>query len=312
MSSSSNSGWLLLDKPVNLSSSQVLGPLRRIYRKVGHAGTLDPFASGLLIVAINNATALIDDVMGQDKQYVFTVHWGERRDTDDITGKVIEVAKQLPTPEDIEGVLPEFLGQVAQVPPQYSAISVRGERAYSLARKDLNFSLLPRLVTIKELQVVKHCLHIDQKVVDSSTFTSRVGKGCYVRAIARDLAARLGTCGYVSTLRRQAIGDCSVDQAITYNNLLDMVKSSIQSGEEAAISMERVLLPIHSLLRDIAVREIGDSGATELCHGRKASLTYDVADDSRVLVTREGVEVAVCTYVHGVLTPKRVFNTQNL
>src|SRR4051812_45292061 len=190
-------GWVVVDKPQGITSTQAVAIVRRVFdaQKAGHAGTLDPMATGVLAVALGEATKTVPFAMEAEKNYRFTARWGEARDSDDAEGRITANSHIRPTREQIEAVLPRFLGRITQVPPAYSAIKVQGERAYDLAREGETIQLEPRTVTIHEARV------IGIPDPDHAGFEMRCGKGAYVRAWVRDLALALGTVGHVSQLR---------------------------------------------------------------------------------------------------------------
>lgn len=204
-----SNGFILIDKAIGVSSAKALYPIKKTLPKgckIGHAGTLDPFASGLLIAGIGKATKAIEYIMGMDKVYEFTVKWGESTDTDDLTGKIINQSNKIPSQKEIEGILPEFHGAIAQVPPIYSAISIGGKRSYDMARNGENVVLKPRNINVKSIKITDH------NIINTS-FIIECSKGCYVRSIARDIAMKLETYSYVTQLRRTKIGSFSVDDA---------------------------------------------------------------------------------------------------
>jgi tRNA pseudouridine55 synthase len=204
-------GWLVLDKPLGLTSTQALGRARRLLggKKVGHGGTLDPLATGVLPLAFGEATKLIPYVMDGEKEYEFTVRWGEARSTDDAEGDVIGQSDARPTEAQIREIVPTFTGVLLQKPPAFSAIKVQGERAYDLARAGEAVDLAPREVVVKSYELVEI---IDK---DNASFRVLCGKGTYVRALARDMAVRLGTLGYVSSLRRTKVGPFGIENAVS-------------------------------------------------------------------------------------------------
>ena len=202
-------GFILLDKMVGISSAKALYPIKKLVpkgQKVGHAGTLDPFASGLLIVAVGRATKSLQYIVALSKTYEFTVKWGEATDTDDLTGKIINQSIMIPSLNDIEKALEKFNGPIQQTPPKYSAISLNGMRAYDLARKGVDFELQSREVIIYNLDITHHnALY--------TSFIMQCSKGCYVRSIARDIAENLGSYAHVTVLKRTAIGDFNIENA---------------------------------------------------------------------------------------------------
>lgn len=202
-------GFILLDKEIGISSAKALYPIKKMFprgTKVGHAGTLDPFASGLLVVAVGKATKALEYVVAMSKTYEFTVKWGASTDTDDLTGKILNTSDRIPTINEIENILPQFVGEISQTPPQYSAISINGERAYDLARNGVDVALAARPITVHNLIITEH-------KADETSFLMDCGKGCYVRSVARDMALALGTYGHVTQLRRTRIGNFDVKNA---------------------------------------------------------------------------------------------------
>jgi tRNA pseudouridine55 synthase len=203
-------GFLLLDKKEGISSAKALYPIKKLLAKgvkVGHAGTLDPFASGLLVVGVGReATRQLSKIVGMEKVYEFTVQWGVATSTDDLTGEITATSSIIPTIYDIEKTIPNFIGLIEQVPPFFSAINLQGKRAYDLARNNIDFKLESRQVRIDNLELVDHSNN-------SSSFIMQTGKGCYVRSVARDFAIFLGSFGHVIQLRRLRIGQFSVDKA---------------------------------------------------------------------------------------------------
>jgi tRNA pseudouridine55 synthase len=196
------SGWLILDKPEGMTSTKAVGRVRWLYNaaKAGHAGTLDPLATGILPIALGEATKTVPFVVDGSKTYRFTVRFGAETDTDDTQGKVLETSDRRPTLSEIEAALPRFTGEISQIPPRYSAIKVEGARAYDLARDDEDFVLEPRIVNVDRLDVV------DQPDADHCVLEADFGKGTYVRALARDLGRALQCLGHVSALRRTKVG----------------------------------------------------------------------------------------------------------
>ncbi len=231
-------GWLIVDKPMGLTSAAVVGKVRRLTgaAKVGHGGTLDPLATGVLPLALGEATKTVPYVMDGRKEYQFTVRWGEARTTDDGDGEVRETCEVRPTETQIDSVLPSFVGDIQQVPPAFSAVKVDGQRAYALARADKPVALTARQVKIERLELL--AIHD----TDHAEFRVTAGKGAYMRSLARDLALALGTVGHVSALRRTAVGPFSEKDAISLDKLLVL-------GHSAAL-FER-LLPIETALDGI-------------------------------------------------------------
>jgi tRNA pseudouridine55 synthase len=231
-------GWLVLDKPLGLTSTQALGRARRLLngKKAGHGGTLDPLATGILPLAFGEATKLIPYVMDGDKEYEFAVTWGEARATDDGEGAVTATSDVRPGEAAIRAALPQFVGAISQTPPIYSAIKVDGERAYDLARAGEVVELKSRIVQIHSLELIE--------IADKNTARFRVGsgKGMYVRSLARDLAQKLGTCGYVSALRRTKVGSFTLENSCSMERL---------QGLAGQNEVSTALLPLKSALNGI-------------------------------------------------------------
>jgi len=208
-------GWVVIDKPVGVTSTHVVSIVKHLFdaQKAGHAGTLDPMASGVLAVALGEATKTVPFAMEAQKTYVFTARWGEGRDSDDAEGQVVETSEVRPSRQEIERALPGFTGEIDQVPPSFSAIKVAGERAYDLAREGEVPRLEARKIVVDDVRLV------EQPDRDHAAFEMRCGKGAYVRAWVRDLARALGTVGHVSALRRTRIGPFSLLEAIPLEKL---------------------------------------------------------------------------------------------
>jgi len=301
-------GWVILDKPEGITSTQAVAIVRRVFdaQKAGHAGTLDPMATGVLAVALGEATKTVPYAMDSEKTYRFTARWGEARDSDDAEGRITGTSHIRPTGEQIEAMLPRFLGQVVQVPPVYSAIKVQGERAYDLARDGETVALEPRVVAIHEARVTA----IPDP--DHAEFEMRCGKGAYVRAWVRDLALSLGTVGHVSQLRRTAIGGFTEKDAVP----LETLKGSMHSP--AAFEHLR---PISTALDGIPALAVTGPDAVRLRSGNPilmranlfARLTEEADNDDLqgltvYLSTGDGEPVALAALQAGELRPFRVFN----
>jgi tRNA pseudouridine55 synthase len=248
-------GWLILDKPQGLTSTQALGKTRRLLggKKAGHGGTLDPLATGILPLAFGEATKLIPYVMDGDKEYEFTIRWGEARDTEDAEGKITATSAKRPTETEIGNALPAFTGTITQTPPAYSAIKLDGERAYDIARAGGTPVMMPRQVTITTLD------YISAPDADHGSFRVRCGKGMYVRSLARDLAVKLGTYGHVAALRRIRVGPFGLETATT----LATLENSSREGTAAAH-----LLPIRAALGDIPLMTLSPAEAQNFQMGR--------------------------------------------
>ena len=264
-------GWIILDKPVGLGSTQAVAAVKRNLRqagfgkvKVGHGGTLDPLASGVLPIALGEATKLCGRMLDASKAYAFTVHFGIETDTLDLEGKPIAESPHRPGLDELSAVLPHFTGPIEQVPPAYSALMVDGERAYDLARAGQVVELKPRSVTVRELRIVEAAAG---GALESVTLEAHVSKGTYVRSLARDIARALGTVGHVTMLRRLRAGPFDLSQAISLDNL-----NAIGQGAP----LENVLLPLEAGLVDIPALDLGPEQARAVRQGRVlAGLAYD-------------------------------------
>lgn len=306
-------GWLNIDKPLGLTSTQVVGRVRRLTQaaKIGHGGTLDPLASGVLPIALGEATKTIPFIMDGEKVYAFTVRWGEARSTDDREGVVTATSDRRPSAAEIAAVLPRFIGEIEQTPPVYSAIKIDGERAYDLARAGADVAMKSRRVTIRALEPIEN--NSEFSGPDYGSFRVTCGKGTYVRSLARDLALALGTVGHVAALRRLRVGPfrtadfdgangpgCGSDpgeRAISLDKLADLVHIA---------PPENSLLPVETALDGIPALAVTGSEAERLRTGQ----TLRLPNPGRgiVAVKAEGGLVALGDLADGCLRPLRVFN----
>ena len=284
-------GWLVFDKPKGMSSAQATGKVRRLFNanKIGHAGTLDPLATGVLPLALGEATKLVSYAMDGLKTYRFTVHWGEARDTDDREGGVVATSEVRPNAEAIESALPEFIGLIEQRPPTFSAIKIDGKRAYALARDGQ-----PVDVPVRQVRIVR--LELLSNNPDSADFEMECGKGAYVRSIARDLGERLGTCGYVGELRRTRVGCFSEADSFSLDKLEQIEDIARRKG---------LLLPIETPLDDIPAVAVMDSEADRLRNGQSVITPRQVSGE--VLITASGQPVGLGIVEDATLKPKRLF-----
>lgn len=253
-------GWINLDKPPEMTSTQAMSKVRRILnaQKAGHAGTLDPLASGILPIALGEATKTIPFVQDSLKTYSFTIAWGEQRDTDDREGKIIASSDIRPSAPAIEQALQKYIGYIQQIPPKFSAIKVDGQRAYDLARDGEDVELQPREVYIETLKMIRHCAQ-----GQDSDFIMTCGKGTYVRSIARDLAQDLGTYGHISALRRDQVGPFALETAISLDKLEELGNSA---------GLNEAVLPLLTALDDIPALAIKEDEATRLRSGQVLAL----------------------------------------
>lgn len=302
------SGWINLNKPEGVTSNDAVMIVKRAlgFPKIGHAGTLDPLASGILPIALGEATKLVQYMMEDDKVYIFTVTWGEQRTTDDREGEVMATSAIRPTPEQINAVLPDFRGTIQQKPPTFSAIKVDGERAYALARAGEAVELAERPVDIYELDLT-------ETTSDTATFRCVCGKGTYVRSLARDIAEELGTKGYVSRLIRENVGPFSLNDAIS----LDIFRENPDKD-----ALERNVLPVQTVLDDIPELAVTDTEASRLKNGQKITFIsrpdverlvkagHDIKnrDGGLMIAVHHNKALAMLTVVGVEAQPVRVFN----
>ncbi len=294
------SGWFLLDKQKGDQSTWATSQVKRLFnaQKAGHGGTLDPFAEGLLPIALGEATKTMSYILDDEKEYEFTVQFGTATDSYDLDGKITEENTIYPDTDSILKILPEFMGEISQVPPKFSAIKVNGQRAYDLARAGEEVILEKRTVYIKDLEFLERP---DER---SASFRMRCSKGTYVRSFAVDLASALGAIGHLSYLRRTSVGVFSQKDAF----LLAKLEETEHKAE--------MLLPIEAGLDGISVISLNDSERAHILQGRRISLLkrgdltmLDDFENGEMLLART-IEraVALVEYESGELSPKRIFN----
>jgi tRNA pseudouridine55 synthase len=305
------SGWVVLDKPDDMTSTHAVAAVRRVFnaQKAGHSGTLDPLASGILPIALGEATKTVPWLMEAEKTYLFTIKWGVSTDTQDREGKSIAESDVRPSEDAIRAALPGFIGEIEQVPPQFSAVKVDGERAYDIARSGEVVELESRQVTVYEAELV------GTEGADLAHFQVRSGKGFYIRALVRDLAAKLGAEGHVWRLRRTAVGPFREAESVTLDDLQLL-------GQKGAAS-ER-LKPVETALDDIPALAINGEDAFKLRQGRPIVLLPHVMealkpkfrdrtiagqDASRAAVALfQGKAIALGDVRAGKFSPTRVFH----
>ncbi len=298
-------GWLILDKPLGITSARAVDKVKRLLKpaKIGHAGTLDPLASGVLPLALGEATKTVSYIMDHRKSYRFRVMWGQERSTGDAEGEVTGTHPKHPERAEIEAVLPDFHGVILQTPPAYSAIKLGGKRAYALARAGEAVEMQAREVRVDDLKLID-C------PPDSAEFTVECGKGTYVRSLAVDMARALGTLGYVSELRRLSVGKFSETHAISLEKLEEVVHKG---------GLANWLQPVESVLDDIPAWELDSTDAQSLAHGGMLALPpHEVDTRCASLLPREKADiwqalhqgrlVAMVTIADSVMKPVRVFN----
>jgi len=300
-------GWLILDKPVGMTSTHAVSVVKRAFqaKRAGHAGTLDPLASGLLPIALGEATKTVPFVMDGRKLYRFTVQWGEERDTDDSEGRATASSNDRPTPGEVRALLPRFTGTIEQVPPQYSAIKVDGERAYDLAREGETVELAARPVDIHRLELV------ETPDADHSVLAAECGKGTYVRAIARDMGRALGCYGHVSALRRTSVGPFEEADAAA---LADLQAAAPAEGGDAGdrnwSALTGLLQPVDAGLRSIPSLSVSRADAARLARGQAVLLRGRDAPIMQgfIAVSTHGDLIALAEFEQGELRPRRIFN----
>nr|WP_317893005.1 tRNA pseudouridine(55) synthase TruB [uncultured Sphingomonas sp.] len=295
-------GWILLDKPLGLGSTQGVSAVKRALRdggygrfKVGHGGTLDPLATGVLPIALGEATKLAGRMLDSDKVYDFTVQFGAQTDTLDREGAVIATSDARPTRAALEAVLAQFTGPIAQVPPAYSALKVDGQRAYDLARAGEAVVLKSRDVTIHALTIAE----AGDGALEEATLTAHVSKGTYIRSLARDIALALGSVGHVTMLRRVKAGPFGLDAAISLDKLAELGKGH---------ALAQALLPLRAGLDDIPAFSLTPDQAGRLRQGQQ--LVGIAADDGQAFATLDAVPVALVEVQHGVARVVRGFNLE--
>jgi tRNA pseudouridine55 synthase len=288
-------GWLVVDKPAGVGSTDVVGRVRWALnaRKAGHAGTLDPDATGVLAVALGEATKTVPFVTDALKCYRFRVLWGAETSTDDASGAVLHRADARPEPAAIEAALPAFRGAIRQVPPQVSAVRVEGERAYDLAREGIEMELAARDLWVERLDLMA-------AERDVAEFEMVCGKGGYVRAVARDLGRALGCLGHVATLRRLWSGPFRAEDGIGWGELERLARTP---------DLRARLLPLETGLAGLAALPVTEAGAHRLRHGNPAEVLRGAEHGETCWASLGGRAVAVGVYRAGLLHPSKVFQT---
>lgn len=286
-------GWLNIDKPVGMTSATVVKIVKRITtaQKAGHAGTLDPFATGILPIALGEATKTVPYIVDDIKEYSFTARWGEKRDTDDLDGDITETSDYRPSETEILSILPLFTGSVIQTPPIYSAIKIKGERAYKLARAGEDVEMPQRQIEIYALTL--------ENIIDSdhASFHVTCSKGTYIRALARDLAVKLGGVAHLSQLRRTKVGPFLEKNAISLDKLEKLWQCPAEFED---------LLPLTTALDDIPAVAISETQALRVRHGNDVAVP-NTADGIVCAMDREQ-PVSISKVENGILFPVRVFN----
>jgi len=296
-------GWLILDKPQGITSTQAVNKVKRALdaQKAGHGGTLDPLATGILPIALGAATKTVPYVMDSTKIYHFTIKFGEARDTDDAEGAVVATSDARPTDEQIRAALPQFIGNIMQIPPAFSAIKVDGERAYDLARAGAPPELPPRPAQVDRFEL------IGRPDADHAEFEVQSGKGVYMRALSRDLARACGTVGHIVVLRRLRVGPFLENMAVSLDKLLD--------PEQNPATLAEFLRPLSTALDDIPALALNAAEFHALSQGQAINLVELMGripeaanpDEGLVRVTAAGRVVALARLSDGWLKPERLF-----
>lgn len=299
-------GWIVLDKPRGVTSTQAVARIKRIFeaRKVGHAGTLDPLATGILPIALGEATKTVSYAVDDEKSYEFTVRWGIATNTDDAEGEATEESDIRPTREAIAAALAEFVGEIEQIPPKFSAIKINGNRAYDLARGGDDVELKPRVVVIDDLRIV------DMPDPDHTTFSAICGKGTYVRSLARDLGRKLGCFGHIADLRRTRVGPFDIENSVSFEELEEALQADKVADEPSTAARDQLLRPVESALEGIEHLIVSSNDASRLVRGQSVLMR---GRDAPVLVgtayaTNRGKLVALVDCDRGTVRPTRVFN----
>lgn len=294
-------GWLVLDKPQGLTSTRAVGACKHAFqaKKAGHAGTLDPLATGILPIAFGEATKTVPFVMDGAKSYRFTIRWGAETETDDSEGAVVRTSEARPSREAIACLLPEFMGTILQVPPQFSAVKVEGARAYDLARDGEAFELAARAVQIDRLQLV------EMPDRDTSVLEADCGKGTYVRALARDLGRRLGCYGHIVALRRTRVGPFGESDAVTMAEIEEAARHA-----DSLAALLGLLKPVESALAELPALQVSPPDAATLARGQPVLIRGRDAPimSGAVYALCRGRIIAIGEIEKGALHPTRVFN----
>lgn len=305
------SGWVILDKPKGMGSTEAVSKIKWLFNaeKAGHAGTLDPLASGMLPIALGEATKTVPYVMDGTKVYQFNVAWGEERNTDDLEGEVTKTSDKRPTKEEILAVLPEYVGVIMQTPPQFSAIKINGNRAYDLAREGEKIEIPAREVEIDSLEL------IDITTEGHAVFEIECGKGTYVRSLARDIGRKLGCYGYIAELRRIEVSPFTEDDFVELSELERVAPEKGEPDQDGNIpvrdfsELDDLLIETGAALEFLPQYPLSDDQAHRVKMGNPVILRGRDApvDEDEVCVTQKGKLLAIGMIEKGQFKPKRVF-----
>jgi tRNA pseudouridine55 synthase len=297
------SGWLILDKPEDFGSTEAVAKIKWLFKaqKAGHAGTLDPLASGMLPIALGDATKTVPYVMDGRKIYEFTVTWGEERTTDDLEGEAVETSDLRPSEQVIRDLLPRYTGVISQVPPQFSAIKIAGARAYDLAREGEVFEIASREVEIHRISL----LGVEP---DCAHFEVECGKGTYVRSLARDFGRDLGCFGHISSLRRSFVAPFAEDTMVPLEDLIELEK--IEDEAERLAALDAYIIDTGEALSALPQIAVSDDQAHRLAMGNPIILRGRDApvEEPEAYATVRGKLIAIGEITAGEFRPKRVFH----
>jgi len=298
-----SSGWIFVNKPKNVSSFDVIRQLKKIFsiKRIGHAGTLDPLATGILPIAFGSATKTIPYLVSSKKEYRFSISWGIRTSTHDMEGEVIDESNFAPSKEDILDAVSNFKGEFYQRPPKYSAVKINGQRAYKLARSGIDFNIKEKKVKLYELIIKDH-------KKNKTEFLAKVGKGFYIRSLARDLCEKLATSGVIDSLERTELGQFSLENAFSLETIEKLVHSA-----PAGMVGGNLLVPLSEVLDDIPALLISDKEAKRFQQGQSFS-NNDLLKYSKlgreVLLLKDNRPIGLATVVENSFKPKKVFSEE--
>ena len=298
-----SSGWIFVNKPKNVSSFDVIRQLKKIFsiKRIGHAGTLDPLATGILPIAFGSATKTIPYLVSSKKEYRFSISWGIRTTTHDMEGEVIDESNFVPSKEDILDAVSDFKGEFYQRPPKYSAVKINGQRAYKLARSGIDFNIKEKKVKLYELIIIDH-------KKNKTEFLAKVGKGFYIRSLARDLCEKLATSGVIDSLERTELGQFSLENAFS----LETIEKLVHSAPAGMVGGD-LLIPLSEVLDDIPALLISDKEAKRIQQGQSFFNDYLHKNSklgSEVLLLKDKRPIGLATVGENSFKPKKVFSEE--
>ena len=298
-----SSGWIFVNKPKNVSSFDVIRQLKKIFsiKRIGHAGTLDPLATGILPIAFGSATKTIPYLVSSEKEYRFSISWGIRTTTHDMEGEVIDESNFVPSKEDILDAVSDFKGEFYQRPPKYSAVKINGQRAYKLARSGIDFNIKEKKVKLYELIIKDH-------KKNKTEFLAKVGKGFYIRSLARDLCEKLATSGVIDSLERTELGQFSLENAFS----LETIEKLVHSAPAGMVGGD-LLIPLSEVLDDIPALLISDKEAKRIQQGQSFFNDYLHKNSklgSEVLLLKDKRPIGLATVGENSFKPKKVFSEE--